>query len=1142
MLLILAGVLLLVWLNGPGIRWLLPKIASHFLEKQSMSANFSVSGSVLSGISIHDLRLVGGPVVALSIKEIQPHYHWRELIHGEIRGLAAHEINVDVDLDRTFPQTKKAEPEVPFDLAKLIESIRAARSKTLAYDVDFITGSIRVHRSEKDLVTVKPSSFFHKQNSSDWIVSLGTIKYSERQDFPAQKIHLEWSENGLFLDQVGLSDDVKISGITFSTPADLKPAVSATVDVVKSQFFVDVKPDVSSISIALQNGELFFDDVSKLLGKDLPVTGRMSKFSLALTPQNLPIHGISNQPMTTDLTMNLQVNDVIYEGRKIDQCLVSINKIGSKANIEVKANALGGELNTSAALLWEVNPTNLDQCKNVQSELDLTIPNIQPILIALKPDLKIPNDKVLPLPPVGAIRLKGNYKNHVSRLGDFKATLAVTPENSAIAPLEMNFSHQQENPLAVELKTVNLTANANYDVANRTYQAEAVLSEWIPDLLLPWIAWMDKSIPSGIKASLAWKGSGSLKASTHRGEADLSEISFVSEAIDAINAKSQMSYDWPSSVKIENFSVRQGTQELKVDAVFADQVINISQVSLADRGQKLIQGKAHIPIPQTINSLDDFLAQKNMLEVSMKTEVLPMSTWNNWLPKDSPLPISGTTELDLQISGSPAAPLINAEFRAKDVRSLQRADLPPADLILQISTEAQVLKMNGQLLNPRTPPTSLSAKILFRPGEWAKSPELLKSEIIDASLQIPKLDLTRFKDLIPGVKEIAGLIDGNVTVRGTVGAPDIRGQLDLTGFKVTLPNEKVPPITNTSARLTFADRVARLDSLSATLAGGEIKASGTMKIPAIGEPSLDLSIRGNALPLWRDAAVIVRADADLKIAGSWQTVRISGPIKIVDSMLYKDFEIIPIGKPFTLPQAASLPALDTKISDKVESLPAPFGKWALDLTIKTENSFLVRGNLAHGSIVADVRVGGTLANPLPDGSATIKSLTAALPLSKLTIQSGIVRLTPATGLDPILDIRGTSKASNYDVNLYVYGAVSAPKILLTSEPPLPENEIMTLLATGTTTSGLGNGSTAQTKAMQLLIEEFRRGRLPMGKRLLPLLSKLEDVEIAFGDPDPYTGKKYASAKVPISSKYFVSGSVDGEGLTRSLLIFELKFR
>jgi hypothetical protein len=296
------------------------------------------------------------------------------------------------------------------------------------------------------------------------------------------------------------------------------------------------------------------------------------------------------------------------------------------------------------------------------------------------------------------------------------------------------------------------------------------------------------------------------------------------------------------------------------------------------------------------------------------------------------------------------------------------------------------------------------------------------------------------------------------------------------------------------------------------------------------------------LPLWRDAAVIVRADADLKIAGSWQTVRISGPIKIVDSMLYKDFEIIPIGKPFTLPQAASLPALDTKISDKVESLPAPFGKWALDLTIKTENSFLVRGNLAHGSIVADVRVGGTLANPLPDGSATIKSLTAALPLSKLTIQSGIVRLTPATGLDPILDIRGTSKVSNYDVNLYVYGAVSAPKILLTSEPPLPENEIMTLLATGTTTSGLGNGSTAQTKAMQLLIEEFRRGRLPMGKRLLPLLSKLEDVEIAFGDPDPYTGKKYASAKVPITSKYFVSGSVDGEGLTRSLLIFELKFR
>jgi hypothetical protein len=243
-----------------------------------------------------------------------------------------------------------------------------------------------------------------------------------------------------------------------------------------------------------------------------------------------------------------------------------------------------------------------------------------------------------------------------------------------------------------------------------------------------------------------------------------------------------------------------------------------------------------------------------------------------------------------------------------------------------------------------------------------------------------------------------------------------------------------------------------------------------------------------------------------------------------------------------LPQAASLPALDSKLESKANALPLPFATWPLAVTIKTSDPFFIRGNLARGAITADVKVGGTLSNPQPVGEAVIEELTAALPLSKLTISSGKVRLTAATGLDPVLDIRGASRVSNYDVSLYVYGPVSAPKILLTSEPPLPENEIMTLLATGTTTDGLTDQDTAQSKATQLLIEEFRRGRLPMGQKLMPLLSKLENVELAVGEPDPYTGKKYASAKMPLFSRYFLYGAVDALGRTRTLFMFEVKMK
>ncbi len=48
---VFGGLLLLVvggllWLNGPGIRWLAPKVAESFLEKSGLKGSFEVEGSL----------------------------------------------------------------------------------------------------------------------------------------------------------------------------------------------------------------------------------------------------------------------------------------------------------------------------------------------------------------------------------------------------------------------------------------------------------------------------------------------------------------------------------------------------------------------------------------------------------------------------------------------------------------------------------------------------------------------------------------------------------------------------------------------------------------------------------------------------------------------------------------------------------------------------------------------------------------------------------------------------------------------------------------------------------------------------------------------------------------------------------------
>lgn len=158
------------------------------------------------------------------------------------------------------------------------------------------------------------------------------------------------------------------------------------------------------------------------------------------------------------------------------------------------------------------------------------------------------------------------------------------------------------------------------------------------------------------------------------------------------------------------------------------------------------------------------------------------------------------------------------------------------------------------------------------------------------------------------------------------------------------------------------------------------------------------------------------------------------------------------------------------------------------------------------------------------------------------IKEGFLRFTPKTGFDPILEIRGTAEPRPYRVNVYAYGRASDPQLVLTSQPPLPENEIMTLLATGTTSSGLEDSQAASSRAMQLLIEELRRGRFLFGKQLRPLLGLLDNVDFSLAESDPYDSGTYNSATLKLSEKWYISAGLGADGGQRVLAIWRLRFK
>ena len=441
---------------------------------------------------------------------------------------------------------------------------------------------------------------------------------------------------------------------------------------------------------------------------------------------------------------------------------------------------------------------------------------------------------------------------------------------------------------------------------------------------------------------------------------------------------------------------------------------------------------------------------------------------------------------------------------------------------------------------PGNPAAQVTGRMPFRPVVWAEHPEMLMDESFTARADVQRLDLSKFATMAPGIKKLAGRASGSIDAAGTIAKPALKGRIDLTEVALEMVDESIPTITGGTLAMDLAPDKITLADLRADCAAGALRGSGSLTLVDGMPGMLDFRVSGNRLPVLRNESMIIRADADLRLAGEYPRPSLTGSITVMDSLFYRDIELLPIGVPFTTPSAAAVPGIDAP-ENPGEKVPALFRDWPLDMRLRTGNPFLIRGNFAEGKIVADLQLRGTLGQPVPDGEVRIHDLKAALPFSTLEVRKGTLRFTPETGFDPLLEIRGSSNPRPYRVNGYVYGRASDPQLILTSSPPLPENEIMTLLATGTTTSGLQDPQTASARALQLLAEEMRRGRFGVGRQLRPLLGLLDRVDFTLAESDPYSGDTFSTATLALTDRWFLSAGMSDEGDTRLLGIWRLVF-
>jgi autotransporter translocation and assembly factor TamB len=499
--------------------------------------------------------------------------------------------------------------------------------------------------------------------------------------------------------------------------------------------------------------------------------------------------------------------------------------------------------------------------------------------------------------------------------------------------------------------------------------------------------------------------------------------------------------------------------------------------------------------------------------------------------------LTGTMNTTIAAGGTVGNLLANVSVRAVKLQSTAAENFAPADAALDLTLSDRRLKLSGTVTQRDMKPLVLGGDLPFDVAALKKSRRLDGRTPVELHMDLPRSPLGFVSSLVPAIRFIEGTAAIGMKAGGTLANPELSGAMQADIRHLRFRNTSVPPMNDATVRIDLARDRITIQQCKGGLGGGSFAASGGITLERFTEPNFDVRIRTHEALMMQDDNLTARVTSDLHIAGPLKAGTVSGSVLVTKSRFFKDIDILPIGLPGRpAPQPAPEPVL-------VTFPKPPLRDWKFDVTVKTNDPILIQGNLANGRTLIDLKLAGTGLKPWLDGSVSIAQLMTSLPYSRLEIVAGNVYFTPDKPFLPQLDIRAESTVRDYKITVYIFGNTSAPQTIFTSEPPLSQNEIVALLATGVTAKEIADDPNALAgRAGVFVAQKMFRKLFKKSEPSQPKDTPFKNVDVEVGGTDPRSGQQTVQIRMPLTEQLVLTGGVDVGGNFRGQLKYLLRFK
>ncbi len=853
------------------------------------------------------------------------------------------------------------------------------------------------------------------------------------------------------------------------------------------------------------------------------LTARIEK-DLTEKPEEPPFHALATN---VKVSMGaLRAEDYVVDS--IDASLSTNDENVTLDNVTIAKGANTLQLKADYLLpadmkSWETQPTHFD--------LAINAPDLSAFVAAdaqtkLKGSLQV----------TGKGEARDNVYNGNFSIAGKDIAFNDLPVRTIDAQLQVVNNEARLSQLALVLNDQNTIRGGGVVQLAEPFVYQGSLDVQLTDLsLFQPLVGTGKDAPALAGSLIArWKGGGDFRAPQHTGDAgfDLTNGQFGDQK--NLSAHTTANYS-AQYINVPDFQVSAGKLGNATFSIFwKDDRLQITNLKVDQQKLTLLEGSIDLPLRLTDQKHP--IPGDQPIKVSLQTKDLNLRTLFMQMGQEKP-PVVGTVNLNITADGTLAQLAARTDLKATGLQSTAAEEFDPAAISLEINLREKRLLLNGSVTQKLIQPLRLTGDIPFDAAAIAEKKALDPKTPLKFNVSMPSSSLLFLSTLVPAIRQSRGTAQIDVNVGGTIDDPDLKGaiQADLSALRFADPS--LPPINNFGLRINFTDNRMSIDRCAGGIAGGTFGASGTVNFANLNNPVFDLRLGSrNALAMQNDD-MTARVTSDLRITGPMNAGSVTGNVYITRSVFFKTIDVLPIGLP-------GRPAPQPPPEPTVISFPKPPLKdWKFDVAIRTADPFLIQSNLADGRLSFGLRLGGTGEHPWVDGGIRIETLTASLPFSRLNIASGSIYFTQDQPFIPQLNLRGTSRIRDYDVSVYISGPVTNPQAVFSSNPPLPESDVVSLLATGMTTSELTKDPNAIAGRAAILVFQklynsiFRRDRPPTQSE-----SFLNRIQFDVGITDPKTGRQAARIGIPLSDQLMLVGGLDVGGNFNGQIKYLIRFK